>query len=326
MNYWDLHFHSTNSDGILTPDERIEQIQLLDPNNQYPWAMTDHDCYSPNFVEPARALGIKAIWATEISAHSNELDCSFHVTCYSHELSQSIKSCIDGILIWKTAKVIEQIKKLQGHGFPINEADFFSWIKLRWYREIAVSNAHIAWYLFDSSRKNITVQLLKDLTWWDIDTLGEFIRECLQTGGSYINIGNIEVPAYEPEISNLIQIADREDIILSVAHPNFSFNRIYKRYWVNADPIGRANHFHDRILPILSDLGMRNYEINAMATPEQVVYLTELVKKTGGMNTFGSDNHGSDRKDHKHEIFWKQNPLLTREIVQPITERLLSFV
>lgn len=97
--FGDLHYHSTNSDGTKTPEERIKQIQLLDPDNQYPWAMTDHDCYSPNFVLPARELGIKAIWATEISAHSRELDGSFHVTCYSPILSESIKSRIDAVLI-----------------------------------------------------------------------------------------------------------------------------------------------------------------------------------------------------------------------------------
>ena len=95
---------------------------------------------------------------------------------------------------------------------------------------------------------------------------------------------------------------------------------------MNGDPVARANHFHNKILPILTDIGMNNYEINAKATPEQVGYLTQLVKKTGGMNTFGSDNHGSDKEDNKHGIFGKQNPLLIHETIQPITDRLLSFI
>lgn len=71
---------------------------------------------------------------------------------------------------------------------------------------------------------------------------------------------------------------------------------------------------------------MRNYEINAKATPEQVVYLTDLVKRTGGMNTFGSDNHGSDREDNKHGILGLQNKMLTPEIARPITETLRGFL
>lgn len=325
MNHWDLHFHSTNSDGIKTPEERISQIQLLDPDNQYPWALTDHDCYSPNFVLPARELWIKAIWATEISAHSSELDCSFHITCYSPTLSGSIKDRIDMALIWKTAKVREQIKKLQWQGFDITESDFFAWVEEKWYRKIAVSNAHISGYLFDWTRDPITSKLVHNLTNWTVHGHG-FIRECLQEGGSYSEIGVVRVPQYEPEVSDLVDIARREDIILSVAHPNFSFNKIYKKHKINGDPVARAKYFHDKILPILIGLGMKNYEINAIANPEQFDYLSDLVQKTGWMNTFWSDNHGYGEIRVKHGIFWKQNPLLTQEITTPITNKLLSFL
>jgi hypothetical protein len=288
--------------------------------------MTDHDCYSPNFVLPARELGIKAIWATEISAHSRELDCSFHVTCYSREISQNIKNRIDAVLIWKTTKVREQIKKLQSHGFDINEGEFFSWVKSQGYREIAVSNAHLSQFLLDGDKRDSSLIILDDLTGWKIHNHEGFIRECLQDGGSYLNIGNVIVAPYEPEISDLVHIAKSEDIILSVAHPNFSFNKVYKKHGINTDPVARAEYFHNQILPILSELGMKNYEINAKATPEQVQYLVDLVKRIGGMNTFWSDNHGSDREDNKHGVFGIQNKLLTPELTKPITEKLLSFL
>lgn len=122
----------------------------------------------------------------------------------------------------------------------------------------------------------------------------------MQDGGSYPNIGNVIVAPYEPEISELILIAKSEDIILSVAHPNFSFNKAYKKHGANANVATRAEYFHNRILPILSDLGIKNYEINAKTTREQVECLTELVKRTGGMNTFGSDNHGYSKEGNKH--------------------------
>ncbi len=57
--------------------------------------MTNHDCHSPGFVLPARDAGINAIWATEISAHSNELDSSLHITCYTPVLSASVQKYID---------------------------------------------------------------------------------------------------------------------------------------------------------------------------------------------------------------------------------------
>jgi hypothetical protein len=123
-----------------------------------------------------------------------------------------------------------------------------------------------------------------------------------------------------------VKIAKQEDIVLSVAHPNFSFNKLYKQNGINQDPIARSVYFHDRILPILLGLGMKNYEINAKATREQVEYLVNLVKKTGGLNTFGSDNHGSTKEGNKHGIFGRQNSLFTPESAMPIRDKLFSFL
>lgn len=326
MLFWDLHFHSTNSDGSKTSAERIRHIRFLDSRNEYIWAQTDHDSYSPNFVEPARELGIKAIWATEISAHSSELDSSFHVTCYSPTLSDSIKNRIDAVLIWKTAKVREQIKKLQTYWFDINEEDFFSWATMRWYREIAVSNVHISDFLLDEKRRSHSLRLLSNLTEGTITTHDSIIRECLRDSGTYSHIWAVVTPPYEPEISDLIQVANSEGIVLSLAHPNFSFHALYKKQWINLDPIARSEYFHNKILPILLGIGMKNFEINAKAKKEQVEYLVDLVKQTGWMNTFGSDNHGLLKEWNKHGVFAQQNPYLTREIVKPITDTLLSFV
>ena len=89
--------------------------------------MTNHDCYSRGFVEPARDTGIRAIWATEISAHSNELDTSLHITCYTPVLSDAVRVCIDRVLVGKTQKVRKQILLLESNGFPINLDAFMSW-------------------------------------------------------------------------------------------------------------------------------------------------------------------------------------------------------
>ena len=47
----DLHFHTTDSDGNKTNEERIGQILLLDPKKEGIWAATNHDRFSPGFVE-----------------------------------------------------------------------------------------------------------------------------------------------------------------------------------------------------------------------------------------------------------------------------------
>ena len=322
---WDLHFHSTDSDGIYPNDHIIRQIQSIDPHNQGIWAMTNHDCYSPGFVIPARDAGIHAIWATEISAHSNELDSSLHITCYTPALSESIQQRIDGVLIGKTEKVRQQVILLASHGFPIDGDSFMSWVLAEWYRLITLSNAHITQYLFHELRKDETLRVLANHTQSTIVDGTHFLDECLKKTGSYNHLGSIDIKPYEPELSDLLSLTQTEDIVLSVAHPNFSFHPVYKRAGTNGNIDTRWDHFHSHILPVLDDLGIHNYEINAMTTPEQATAIYTIVQKRNGLITYGSDNHGKSKTDTKHGLLWVQSQYLTSDILEKTRTKLHSF-
>ncbi len=323
---WDLHFHSTDSDGIHDNTHIIEQISSLDPTRQGIWAMTNHDCYSPGFVLPARDLGIKAIWATEISAHSDELDTSLHITCYTPILSDAIRRMIDGVLLGKAQKVAQQVTLLQSGWFPIEYDGLMRWANSLGYREIALSNAHITQYLFDPVRRNETLRVLADATQSNITNSSDFLHECLKESGEYSKIGSVTIESYEPELSDLIQLAQKQDIILSVAHPNFSFAPVYKRAWYNGSADERGEYFVDEIYPLLSELGIENYEINTMATPRQVEMIYKMATHLWWLITYGSDNHGKSKTDAKHGLLGKQNESLTQEMARPIRERLLEFL
>jgi hypothetical protein len=119
---------------------------------------------------------------------------------------------------------------------------------------MTLSNAHITQYLFDKMRKDETLKVFTDHTQSTIMNGTHFLDECLKEAGQYKHLGAVEIEPYEPELSELIQIADREGIILSVAHPNFSFHPVYKRSGVNADVNTRWAHFSDHILPVLDSL------------------------------------------------------------------------
>ena len=173
----DLHFHSTDSDGKSTNSERIDEIEKIDPEHRGIWAMTNHDCFSPGFVERARERGISALWGVEISVHSEELDHSFHITCYTPTISEKIRRLTEGILKGKTMKVISQIQKLQDYGFDIEEQDFFTWVHGHGFRIDGVSNAHITEYLW---QKDTTIPLLRDLTHGEIQNRYNFLHECLK--------------------------------------------------------------------------------------------------------------------------------------------------
>jgi hypothetical protein len=328
--FWDLHFHSTDSDGKYHNAHIIGQIQDLDPKNQGIWAMTNHDCYSPGFVLPAQDVGINAIWATEISAHSNELDTSLHITCYTPVLSEPIRQSIDGVLVWKTEKVRRQVELLASNWLPIDVATFIPWTTERWYRPTHLSNAQIAEFLFSGERKYKTMEVLADLTGGFITSSALFLQECLKETGVYGHIGSIIVSPYEPELSELIQLTKKQDIILSVAHPNFSFHPVYKRAGVNGDLQTRWDYFHTRILPILDEIGIRNYEINSMTTPEQALAIRDIVHERSWLITYGSDNHGKSKTDAKHGLLGKQNQFLGSELGQqaiaPIRDRLMEWV
>lgn len=324
--FWDLHFHSTDSDGLFSNDHIITQIQSIDPHNQGIWAMTNHDCYSPGFVLPAWDAGIHAIWATEISAHSKELDTSLHITCYTPRLSESIRQLVDGVLVGKTQKVRKQILLLESNGFPIGLDSFMNWTLAQWYRPITLSNAHITQYLFDKQRKDETLRVLAQHTQSTIVDGTHFLDECLKKTGNYRHLGSIEIEPYEPELSDLMSLAQHEDMVLSVAHPNFSFHPIYKRAAANANIDIRWDHFYSHILPVLDELGIRNYEINTMATPEQARAIHAIVEKRNGLITYGSDNHGYSKPDSKHGLLWVQNPYLTSEMLEKTRTKLRSFI
>ncbi len=302
---------------------------MLDPKNQGFWAMTDHDRYTPDFVLGAREAWIKSVWATEVSAHSNEFDLSLHVTCYTPKLSEAISDMIGWIIEWRKAKVLEQIKKLQSHGFQIDTELFFQWIKDEKMSPDSATNWHIAHYVWKNSDNR---NRASDMTNWVLvsheweKSMLEFMKECLRENGDYPHIGYHSVPRYEPELSDLIALAKKEDAVLSVAHPNFSFTKKLNRdFWAkNWDD--RLKLFSQKIVPILSELGIKNYEINALASKEWAKTIVDTISKTWGLITYGSDNHWLENADSKHWIFGKQNPYLTADLSRRMRAQLHSFI
>lgn len=319
----DLHFHTTDSDGIATNQERIKQILRLDKAKQWIWAATNHDRFSPWFVEWARAEWIQAIWATEISAHSDALNLSLHVTCYTPILSEQIRSIVSDIILRRQDKIRGQIEKLQVWRFPINETEFFAWIEASRMSPESATNWHIAQYLW---KKKSARELASDLTNGNVASELDFMRECLREHGDYADIWYHRIPRYEPELDTIAAIAKKEGAILSIAHPNFSFTRKLKTDYGARSSSDRIQAFRERIIPIISDAGIYNYEVNAMANPAWKEGIIAAVQRTWGMITFWSDNHGISQSGKKHGIFGQINKHLDTETITPIISQLRSFV
>lgn len=320
----DLHFHSTDSDGNKTNDERIVQIAQFDPSHNWVYAITNHDMYSPGFVLPARDLAINAIWATEISARSAEWDHSFHVTCYSPTLSLEISRMVSEVLVWKSNKVRLQIDKLASSWLPIDTQSFFSWIAERWFSETNISNGHLAEFLWG---RGDTIQMISDMTNGEVNTSKKFLHECLKATWKHKDIWYIIAPPYEPDIGDVLKVANREWAILSIAHPNFSFTKFAReKFWAQANEKSVYEVFEDRIVPYFMDVWIKNFEINASASPRWVWVIKKTVRRIWWLITFWSDNHGALEATDTHGKFWHQNPLLSPELARPITDKLLEFV
>ena len=124
----------------------------------------------------------------------------------------------------------------------------------------------------------------------------------------------------------LADIAQKEDLVLSIAHPNFSFTKKLHKEHRAKETSERVRLFASEIVPLVSEAGIRNYEINALAGPLWVNTIRETVAKTGGYITFGSDNHGLEHADSKHGVLGIQNPLLTEEITTPIINQIRKMI
>lgn len=318
---WDLHFHDTTSDATVTPAERLAQMGRLDGWKKWLWAATNHDRYTREFVIPAREQWFQAHWATEISSHSDELGLSFHITAYSAGISRAIEAILQGVLVWRRWKVLWQLQRLRDNGFTIADKEFFAWIESRRMSADSATNYHIAQYLW-THRDNI--QRAHSLTDGAVSSEILFMNECLRKEGDYREIGYYEVPCYEPEVHTIVPLAHREDIVLSVAHPNISFDK-YLRKNHGATDKNIVKLFEEHIVPILTRLWLKNYEVNAIASHEWVECLLRVTKKVWWILTYGSDNHGAREANSKHGVFWVQNPYLSTEMTQPIQERLREF-
>lgn len=80
---FDLHFHTTLSDGAKTPEQTVDIAKKL--NLQF-MACTDHDIINTRVPELAKAAGIDSVEGVELSSsdYGNNAK-SAHLTCYSRK-------------------------------------------------------------------------------------------------------------------------------------------------------------------------------------------------------------------------------------------------
>ena len=266
-NLIDLHMHSTNSDGFLSPKEIIEKaIQ----NNVKTLSITDHDtisAYTKDFFDLALENEINIITGVEISTKLNNR--SVHVLGYNIDINN--KELQEALYKIKNSRHIylkDVSTKLNELGYIVN------------YEELdkveSVTKAHISLDIV-SNPKNKEL-LLKVFN--HIPNKGEFIETIMNKGCP----GFIKKESLSPkEGAELIRNAGGKVVL---AHP------VAYKY---------ETEFSDEdVINIIKDIKADGIEANYIYIDRDMNKINDIVKWNNIANdlnlftTIGSDFHNSN--------------------------------
>ena len=302
MNKIDMHFHSTCSDGKNTHEEILEQAQQKGLEFI---ALTDHDHISGIFQEKAQEMWIKSTQSVEISARNYQHEKSLHLTCYAKEFSQDVFDILHWVRENKKDNLEVQLHSLQKSGFDVSLTDLQNFADSMQRPIEAMNKFDIARILYENlNHRKIWTELNNGVDIW----LVEFYLQYFKRNGEKFETFWVLVPEYEPSLEICKEIKEKNNAILSMAHPNFTFKNDIQT-------------FVDTIEYYIQTAGLNALEINSCATDEWIDVIKKVAKKYELFITFWSDNHGIGIKDEKHADFWELNPNITAEFIQQEFEK-----
>ena len=302
MNKLDMHFHSTCSDGKNTHEEILDQAKKKGLEFI---ALTDHDHISGNFQQKAQEKWIISTQSVEISARNYQHEKSLHITCYAKEFSQDVFDILDWVRERRKNNLQVQIESLQKSGFKISIEDFQHAADEMKRPIEAMNKFDIARILYENPKnKKIWVCLNN---WVDI-WLVQFYLQYFKRNGEKFSTFWILVPEYEPSLEICKQIKEKNNAILSMAHPNFTFKNDMQTF------VHTIEHY-------VHTAWLNAVEINSRATDEWIEVIQQVAEKYWLFITFWSDNHGIWIKDEKHADFGNLNPNVTEEFIEQEFEK-----
>jgi len=292
---FDLHFHTTLSDGRKTSEEVIEiakgqGLEFL--------ACTDHDIVNTELPRLAQKAGIVSVHGVEISAYEPVSDKHLHITCYAERFSDRVHDIMESTRQGRWVKIQSQILQLQRNGFRIDLPGFMTYFEDQGLDDFNPANGHLCEFVYHFPEN---IALVKTLTGKEMDRI-DFLYACLKREGEYAWIGAPIVPNYEPSVELCGEIASENNAILSIAHPNFTFEK-------NREDL-------DRILEPYVESGVQGIEISSSASPEWTDTILRIRKRFDLLLTFGSDCHFKPSPDGKHRMLGELNPYMDRAFME----------
>lgn len=306
MKKFDMHCHTTISDGTSTPTALIDKAK--EGNFDF-LCITDHDALSTPYITQIQEAGIMTIPSVEISAvNSYDNRKSLHITYYAKGISQKLEQILANTRTQKTKLIDLQLERLKSLGFFVDTEVFYDELLSIWRQKWGIAKYDIARYIIKQPQNK---DLLEKLGCTQAKkTHKDFYERALKRRGDLYEMCGVEVEEYEPEIETLGLVAKEENAILSIAHPNFSFSREgihgfidrvhqYKELWINA------------------------IEINTRATRKWVEAILSIKEQfwPDFFLTFGSDCHQIGKPDDKHGDLGFENVFIPNDMVEREIER-----
>lgn len=285
---FDMHFHSTRSDGSDTPEEILDLaeekwLELI--------TLLDHDrVVTEEFIASARKRWIETLYSSELSIWLYEEGKSMHFWYYSTSVSEKVEEILEKTRTWSARMLEVQIQKLSDLWFDITSKDFDMFLAWKW-RDINGWNKF--WIVECLFQKVQNVEIAEKILWRKTN-IEDFFLSCLKAWGEKNAMFNVKIDDYEPSVEVISEISAFNDTLISIAHPNFTF-----KWWIE--------EFEEKA-PKLIELWVGAIEINSKATPEWIEAINEMCEKYGLLRTMWSDNHKVWYTDNKHGDFWELNP------------------
>lgn len=307
---YDLHFHTTHSDGVNSSQEMVDAaiskwVRLI--------ACTEHDIVNrevPRLVSEfhsrvenlyfQQAPYIDAVEWVEVSVghQDGEYNKSMHIATYSRYFGSEYDDFLTRIRDGRVEKIKLQCDTLDSHGFrilfsgkivPFSLANLLARFPL--VQPDNLNNAHINEVIIENPENVI---LLISLTWGEVNEKN-FLRQWLKREGKHSKMLSLphDLPAYEPTFESLMSQLDRENTVISLVHPHLTF--------------ATQAEFQERIGRLV-ELGLSAIEINNQAPPEWVELILRNRKEYDLLLTFGSDSHGAGVVDRIHGELGTINP------------------
>lgn len=273
----DLHFHTTLSDGGVTSAQAVTECVRAGVDFA---VATEHDIVNREFPTLATQAGILTLEGVEISARApigDGKEKNLHLTAYAHYFAPMIDQVMSETRSGRVRKMKAQCEKLEKFGFDVDYARFLARFENSGFDLANLTNFHLAEYLVE---RPTTPALTKGIMGAEVTNPHDFINLFLKRESLY-PIGSVnDIPEYEPTSVNAAGLVVRESRgILSIAHPNFTFQR------------EGVEEFENRIVEKIVESGVNGIELNSQATPEWTEAVLRIRERFDLVLTFGSDCH-----------------------------------